>query len=183
MGNFWKGISDEELLETERQMLSYSGVDYSLFRFVNVVIDDERNYVRTIHLGEDKAQPDKTKLVLVHGYGASGIIFYKILKPLLEAGLHLILIDILGMGASSRPQFDENMTAEAADIFFVNFMEQWRVAMGDMKGFFLAGHSFGGYVCGNYAAKYPQHIRKLLMLSPVGVPFKPKEPAEDSEIA
>jgi cardiolipin-specific phospholipase len=47
--------------------------------------------------------------------------------------------------------------------------------MGDMKNFFLAGHSFGGYICGTYAAKHPHHIKKLLMLSPVGVPYKPQE--------
>jgi cardiolipin-specific phospholipase len=42
--------------------------------------------------------------------------------------------------------------------------------MGDMSEFILAGHSFGGYICGHYACKYPQHIKKLLMLSPAGVP-------------
>ena len=46
--------------------------------------------------------------MLVHGYGASGVIFYRILKRLVEADLHLYLIDILGMGASSRPDFDED---------------------------------------------------------------------------
>lgn len=48
----------------------------------------------------------RPKLVMIHGYGASGIIFYKILKPLIEAGFHLILVDIIGMGSSSRPEFD-----------------------------------------------------------------------------
>ena len=45
--------------------------------------------------------------------------------------------------------------------------------MGDIKDFILAGHSFGGYVVGNYAFRYPQYIKKLLMLSPVGVSVKP----------
>ena len=47
--------------------------------------------------------------------------------------------------------------------------------MGDLKDFYLAGHSFGGYICGHYAYQYPQNIRKLLMLSPVGVPPKPED--------
>ena len=42
--------------------------------------------------------------------------------------------------------------------------------MGDLKDFILAGHSFGGYICGHYAVRYPQYIKKLLMLSPAGVP-------------
>lgn len=45
--------------------------------------------------------------------------------------------------------------------------------MGDLKDFYLAGHSFGGFICGHYAIKYPQYIKKLLMLSPVGLPKRP----------
>lgn len=92
------------------------------------------------------------------------------MKPLAEK-YHLILIDIIGMGSSSRPKFTAK-TGEQSDLFFVDFIEKWRIAMGDLKGFILAGHSFGGYICGHYAAKYPQHLKKLLMLSPVGVPIK-----------
>lgn len=123
----------------------------------------------------------KPKLVLVHGYGASGVIFYRILKKLVEADFHLYLVDILGMGASSRPIFDVDQSPESADQFFVDFLEKWRVAMGDLKEFFLAGHSFGGYICGNYAVKYPQHLKKLLMLSPVGMPFRPENTETISE--
>lgn len=65
------------------------------------------------------------------------------------------------------------MSASDADDFFVQFLEKWRLAMGDMKDFFLAGHSFGGYICGHYAVRYPQNIKKLLMLSPAGVMKKP----------
>ena len=44
-----------------------------------------------------------------------------------------------------------------------------------LEKFVLAGHSFGGYIVGNYACRYPQHIKKLLMLSAVGVQTKPEE--------
>ena len=39
----------------------------------------------------------------------------------------------------------------------------------DFTNFYLAGHSFGGYLVGNYALQYPQHIKKLIMLSPIGI--------------
>lgn len=32
----------------------------------------------------------------------------------------------------------------------------------------MAGHSFGGYLCGNYSLTHHKHIKKLLLLSPVG---------------
>ncbi len=116
---------------------------------------------------------------MVHGYGASGLIFYKIIKPLAEK-FNLILIDIIGMGASSRPPFTAR-TAEEGEEYFIDFLERWRVAMGDMKDFYLAGHSFGGFVCGLYAHRYPQNIRKLLMLSPVGVPYRSTDPVQAPE--
>jgi len=47
--------------------------------------------------------------------------------------------------------------------------------MDNLIDFILAGHSFGGYICGHYAIKYPQHIKKLLMLSPAGVVKRPDE--------
>jgi len=33
----------------------------------------------------------------------------------------------------------------------------------------LSGHSFGGYVVANYALKYRHHVKKLLLLSPIGI--------------
>ena len=39
----------------------------------------------------------------------------------------------------------------------------------ELKDFILIGHSFGGYVCGNYALKYPDKIKKLILLSPLGL--------------
>lgn len=31
------------------------------------------------------------------------------------------------------------------------------------------GHSFGGYIAGNYSLRYPNHVKKLIMMSPIGV--------------
>ena len=33
----------------------------------------------------------------------------------------------------------------------------------------LVGHSLGGYISTKYAAKYPQYVEKILLLSPMGV--------------
>ena len=45
--------------------------------------------------------------------------------------------------------------------------------MEGMTGFVLAGHSFGGYLAGNYAVKFPQHVKKLLLISPIGIRVPP----------
>ena len=82
------------------------------------------------------------------------------------------MIDIIGMGGSSRPVFDLKNPTEI-DEYLVDWLERWRLEMGGIKGFVLAGHSFGGYVSGLYAVKYPQHVKKLLMISPLGVTRMP----------
>ena len=53
-------------------------------------------------------------------------------------------------------------------------MEKWRIAMGNITEFYLIGHSFGGYLMGNYAVAYPQHIKQLLLLSPIGIRKRPE---------
>ena len=69
----------------------------------------EKHSIRTIEVGDRSKQT----LVLVHGYGGSGVMFWNIIKPLAD-NYHLILVDILGMGGSSRPKIDFK-DAEHAD--------------------------------------------------------------------
>jgi pimeloyl-ACP methyl ester carboxylesterase len=106
---------------------------------------------------------------MMHGYGASSVIFWKILKPL-SIDYNLMLVDILGMDGSSRPSF-KIKTKEEADIFMIEWFEAWRLnyVKGGLTDFILEGHSFGGYISGLYTTKYHHHVKKLLMLSPAGI--------------
>lgn len=90
---------------------------------------------------------------MVHGYASSGLHFYRIMKKLKDH-FRTYYIDLIGMGASERTPFSENSTVDETEEYFTNFIEQWRLKMG-LEEFFLAAHSFGGYVCGCYAEKYP----------------------------
>ena len=130
-----------------------------------------RSENRDPNLSKEKKPPVKKPiLVLIHGWGGSGPLFFKILKQICKY-FCLILIDVPGMGASSRPlNFDYNkMTVEQSIDYFVDYFEAWRKEMGDLKDFYLSAHSFGGYLAGCWALKYPQHFKKLLLLSPIGV--------------
>ena len=55
--------------------------------------------VNTIEVGD----PSLPKAVFIHGYGGSGALFYKVIKNL-SVHFRTICIDIIGMGASSRPE-------------------------------------------------------------------------------
>ena len=167
MGNCWTGISDKKFEEAERSVLQLTGLDVDLdIKIRNIEIDSIGNYVRTYEIISDSSKP---MLVIMHGYGASALIFWKILKSLRE-DYNLILVDILGMGGSSRPKFTIN-NREEAEVYLVEWFEAWRLKYceGGLTDFILGGHSFGGYISGLYALKYHEHIRKLLMLSPAGI--------------
>ena len=62
------------------------------------------------------------------------------------------VIDWLGHGMSSRPEFQCETTEEAED-WFVESLEAWRRAMGIEK-MILAAHSLGGYITTVYAMRY-----------------------------
>ena len=49
----------------------------------------------------------------------------------------------------------------------------------EFTNFYLAAHSFGGYILGNYSVKYPEHVKQLLLISQIGI--KPVFPG-DSEL-
>ena len=81
------------------------------------------------------------------------------------------------MGRSSRPPFklhaknrQESIT-EAED-WFIDALEEWRVKK-KIEKFTLLGHSLGGYMAVAYALKYPGHLNKLVLASPVGIPEDP----------
>lgn len=112
-------------------------------------------------------------MVLTHGYGAGGAIFYRVLNDLSDY-FHLYVIDLLGMGASGRPKYHPT-DVDTAEDFFVDSMKIWRERMDIKEKYYLAGHSLGGYVSAVYAMRYPEEIQKLMLLSPVGVPEKPQD--------
>ena len=95
------------------------------------------------------------------------------------------------MGGSSRPEdFDiKGFNSQQSIDYFVDYIEKWRVEMGsqflrsgehqEFTDFYMAAHSFGGYISGNYMLKHHQHIKKLIFLSPIGI--KPAEALTEEE--
>ena len=117
-------------------------------------------------------------LVMLHGYGAGLGFFYKNFEGLSRVpGWTVYALDLLGMGRSSRPPFrvhakDRQKSITEAEEWFVDALEEWRVKR-NIHRFTLLGHSLGGYMAVAYALKYPGHLDKLILASPVGIPEDP----------
>ena len=117
-------------------------------------------------------------LVMLHGYGAGLGFFYKNFEPLSRLkGWQLHALDMLGMGRSTRPSFkikakDREEAIREAEAWFIDALEEWRIKR-NINRFTLLGHSLGGYLAVAYALKYPGHLNKLILASPVGIPEDP----------
>ena len=194
MSRFWRGISDEKLIEAEKELFRFSGLEedeYSSypveFKFSNsewkeelddsledgniestgwfcfgskaVEVQIPEESIWTLEMGKQ----NKTNLVMIHGYGGSGMVFYKMFKRLSEK-FHVYCIDLLGMGRSSRNEFNCE-TFKECEQYFVNSIEKWRKAM-NLDKINLLGHSFGGFIASRYALHYPENLGKLIFLSP-----------------
>jgi abhydrolase domain-containing protein 5 len=145
----------------ERDILNLSGLNVDEeIQIYDVPISDD-NYIHTIRCGNK----NKEVMVLVHGYGATGLMYFRIIKELSQK-YRVYCIDLLGMGMSSRPIFDITNTQESLD-FFINSFEKWRIEEG-LDQFILAGHSFGGHVSCHYTKRNPNIVKKLFLISPMG---------------
>jgi cardiolipin-specific phospholipase len=117
-------------------------------------------------------------LVILHGYGAGLGFFYKNFEGLSRVnGWKVYALDLLGMGRSTRPPFkvhskDRQKSITEAEDWFIDALEEWRVKR-KIDNFTLLGHSLGGYMAVAYALKYPGHLDKLVLASPVGIPEDP----------
>ena len=160
----WSRFNAEILEESENKLIEYSGAS---------IIPENIFIGKGLHLYCLKCgSPENPPLLLLHGYGGCGLIFYKIIKEL-SRKYYLLIVDHLGMGRSSRPEFTPTNTNDTEN-FFVEAIELFRISL-QLEQFVLAGHSFGGYIAACYAIKYSSRVSKILFLSTVGIPTPPKD--------
>lgn len=103
----------------------------------------------------------KIKLLLLHGGpGATHEYFEAFDSWLPAAGVEYYYYDQLGSAYSDQP--DDPRLLDPAR--FVEEVEQVRKALKlDQDDFYLLGHSWGGILAMEYALKYPQHLKGLVI--------------------
>lgn len=126
---------------------------------------------------EDRCN-EGSPLVLLHGYANGALYYYRNLIGLSNNhfGGVVYALDMLGWGLSSRPSFKMKTVegcddVDTAEQFFVESLEAWRKAH-NLDKMTLGGHSIGGYLSVAYCEKYPQHVDRLILISPAGVPHE-----------
>ena len=121
-----------------------------------VVVNDVRLWYKVAGHGARGAPP----LLFLHGGpGYNSYSFEAQAGAALEKKLQVIYLDQRGSGRSERPWRGEYSIAALVDD-----IEALRKTLGVDK-LALMGHSFGGTLALEYAAKYPQHVAKAVLVS------------------
>jgi len=103
----------------------------------------------------------KVKILLLNGGPGATHEYFECFESFLPLeGFEFIYYDQLGCGLSDNPK-DTSMWDLSR---FVEEVEQVRVALNlDKHNFFLLGHSWGGILAMQYALKYQEHIKGLII--------------------
>lgn len=138
----------------------------------------------------------KTPTLMIHGHAASGIFYHRNFENLSNHFQKLYAIDLPDIGLSDKKPLDVEPTSAVVKLkelkngeleysieqdilrnsksikkvenYYIESLESWRISHGIDKINIIA-HSFGGYLSFKYAQKYPQHVKKLVLVSPGGV--------------
>jgi proline iminopeptidase len=140
--------------------LNYTGRDDVLSggaRLIPVQTLEGEFHVWTKRVGNNP----KTKLLLLHGGpGFTHEYFEAFDSHLPAAGIEYYYYDQLGSAYSDQPGEPELWELPR----FVEEVEQVRHALGlDQDNFYLLGHSWGGVLAIEYALKYQQHLKGLII--------------------
>jgi proline iminopeptidase len=103
----------------------------------------------------------RIKVLLLHGGPAATHEYFEALEsPLAAHGIEFIYYDQLGSGFSDQPTDDDLWTIDR----YVDEVEQVRQALHlDKDDFYLLGHSWGGILAVEYALKYGEHLKGLVI--------------------
>jgi pimeloyl-ACP methyl ester carboxylesterase len=162
------------MLKVELDLLAISGIDLNHVKSADLFINENEfiHYIEVSKTPKIMTADASNVLLLVHGYGGFGAVYYKVLSELSDQ-FHCIAIDIPGMGFSSRSPCLPFECIDTCIEYFVSRIKMFADKMG-LTRFSLVGHSLGGYIAGHYFKLYHDQIEKLFLLSPAGmnIPFE-----------
>jgi pimeloyl-ACP methyl ester carboxylesterase len=108
----------------------------------------------------DTGDPRGPPVVLVHGYTDSARDWVPLL-PYLSKRLRLILVDIRGHGASSKPECCYTRFDFAYDIKLL--LDELKVSRAD-----IVGHSLGSIIGQTFGEFWPERTRRVVLISSTG---------------
>ncbi len=110
----------------------------------------------------------KSPVVILHGWGLSGKIFFPLAEALKKQGYRVYAPDLPGFGTSKIP--DRPLTLSDYALFLDEYLKKNHI----VQPIFI-GHSFGGRVSLKYNQLYPKSVRALILSGTPGFTPIPKK--------
>jgi long-chain acyl-CoA synthetase len=133
-------------------------IDLDLYRHEVRVSSDPLVRLSAIDISPE--HPRRT-FVFLHGFGGQAVQWhYQLQKFSLQN--RVIALDLRGHGLSDKPAAGYEMSCMIGDL--ESALEVLKVT----GRFVLVGHSFGGAIAAEYAAKHPERVEHLVMIATAG---------------
>lgn len=138
--------------------------DYTYpFEVKNFDIEDQKQKLSMAYMDIQAGKDTKKTIVLLHGKNFSGAYFHELILGLNQEGYRVIVPDQIGFGKSTKPQsYQYSFEALAQN---TNKLLQ---SLG-IREHFLLGHSMGGMLAVRYTLMYPENVKKLFLINPIGL--------------
>ncbi len=107
-------------------------------------------------------QGEGAPVILTHGLAASLHDWDDLLPELVGAGFAGYALDLLGHGDSHKPTHTRDYTFESVFEHFSSWIDSLTLA----DSLILIGHSLGGGLSLQYALRYPERVRALVLVNP-----------------
>ena len=113
--------------------------------------------------------PTNPVILLVHGYGGSAVTFFRIIPELMKH-FYIIAVDLLGFGASDRPDFEFDNCDTTISFFttslvlLLNYLHIDRLM--------IIGHSMGAFISSHLAALIKERVIALFLVGAAGFTSK-----------
>jgi pimeloyl-ACP methyl ester carboxylesterase len=129
------------------------------------------NYIQVdslaVHYRDEGPKSDSVPLVLLHGTGSS-LYTWDAWAGSLKEKHRIIRLDLPAFGLTG-PHPEGTYTLD----FYVEFLHDFLQQL-DVNRCVLAGNSLGGEITWQYALRYPDEVKKMILIGAAGYPTKSK---------
>lgn len=110
-----------------------------------------------------------TLVITFHGLNGSNLTFLEMQNILIKYKFQVLNFDLYGHGLSACPKYNHKKKTYGIDFFLYQIEELLNHLKLQDKDFYLIGFSMGCVIAICFAKKYIKQVKKIILISPVGV--------------